>query len=86
VSARPLLRIAAMCACAVLALPAAAEESMTRDQRTKAAAVNTQLALTYMKQGELQAAREKIDKALQQNPRTADTQMAAGFVYDRLGE
>ncbi len=85
-SVRAPLRIAAMCACVVLALPAAAEESMTRDQRTKAAAVNTQLALTYMKQGELQAAREKIDKALQQNPRTADTQMAAGFVYDRLGD
>jgi type IV pilus assembly protein PilF len=39
-----------------------------------------------MKQGNLAAAREKIDRALEQNPRTADVQMIAGFVYDRLGE
>ena len=54
--------------------------------RVKAAAVNTELAITYMKQGNLRAAREKIDRALEQNPRVADTQMVAGFVYDRLGE
>jgi len=52
----------------------------------KAAAVNAELAITYMKQGNLRAAREKIDRALEQNPRTADTQMVAGFIYDRLGE
>jgi type IV pilus assembly protein PilF len=64
-------------------LPASAEKSVDPKQ---AAQVNAQLALTYLQQGNLQAAREKADKALKQNPRTADTQMAAGFVYDRLGE
>jgi len=52
----------------------------------KAAAVNAELAITYMKQNNLRAAREKADRALKQNPRSADVQMAAGFVYDRLGE
>ena len=52
----------------------------------KAAEVNAELAITYMKQGNLAAARDKIDRALEQNPRTAQTQMVAGFVYDRLGE
>ncbi len=52
----------------------------------KAAEANAQLALTYLKQGDLAAARDKIEKALKQNPNTAETQMAAGFVYDRLGE
>jgi len=71
----------------VAAVPAAvADQSMNKEQRAKAAQVNAQLALTYMKQGNLQAAREKIDKALSQDARTADTQMIAGFVYDRLGE
>lgn len=64
---------------------AAAEKSMSREERAQAALVNTQLGLTYMRQGNLQAAREKIEKALEQNPRTAETQMAAGFLYDRLG-
>ena len=54
--------------------------------RNEAAAINTQLGLVYMQQGKLQAAREKIEKALQQNPRKAKTQMAAGFIYDRLND
>jgi type IV pilus assembly protein PilF len=68
--------------------PALAQESgpMTREKREQAARINAELAITYMKQGNLQAARDKIDRALKQNPRTADTQMAAGFVYDRLGQ
>jgi type IV pilus assembly protein PilF len=69
----------------VLPTPADAQ-SMSREKRAQAAQVNAQLALSYMKQGNLQAAREKIDKALDQDPRTADTQMIAGFVYDRLGQ
>lgn len=66
-----------------VASPAGAQSA---NQRVQAAQANTQLAITYLKQNNLQAAREKIDKALKQNPRTADTQMVAGFVYDRLGE
>jgi type IV pilus assembly protein PilF len=65
---------------------ALADNPNSRKSKVDAAAINTQLALAYMRENNLQAAREKIEKALQQNPRTADTQMAAGFVYDRLGE
>jgi type IV pilus assembly protein PilF len=68
------------------ALPAEAERTSERSRREQSAAVNAQLALTYLKQGNLTAARDKIEKALDQNPRTAETQMAAGFVYDRLGQ
>ena len=67
---------------AAAALPAAAQSNKT--DRGQAAAVNTELALAYMRDGNLAAAREKIEKALQQNPRTAKTQMAAGFIYDAL--
>jgi type IV pilus assembly protein PilF len=58
----------------------------SRTTRNEAALINTQLGLTYMRQGNLQAAREKIEKALSQNPRTWQTQQAAGFLYDRLLE
>jgi len=64
-------------------LTASAQETV---DLKKAAEVNAELAITYMKQGNLTAARDKIDRALEQNPRTAQTQMVAGFVYDRLGE
>src|SRR5512144_1964598 len=61
----------------------AQDNKVSRDQ---AAAVNTELAIAYMRENNLAAAREKIDKALAQNPHTAKTQMAAGFIYDRLGD
>jgi type IV pilus assembly protein PilF len=63
-----------------------AAEPGSREAIDQAAAVNTELALAYMREGNLKAARDKIDKALQQNARTANTQMAAGFVYDKLGD
>jgi type IV pilus assembly protein PilF len=82
----------ALVAAGVLALAAlvaprggVAAEPGSREAINQAAAVNTELALAYMREGNLKAAREKIDKALQQNSRTANTQMAAGFVYDKLG-
>lgn len=58
----------------------------TQSDRQKAAAINAELAITYMKQDNLRAAREKADRALEQNSRSPEVQMAAGFVYDRLGE
>ena len=74
-------------AAAVLALNAPlAGAQQTQADREKAAAINAELAITYMKQDNLRAAREKVDRALQQNPRSVEAQMAAGFVYDRLGE
>jgi len=54
--------------------------------KTKAAQTNAQLGMTYLQQGNLTAARDRIEKALEQNPKTADTQMAAGFLYDRIGD
>ena len=74
-------------AVALVALPLAhADDPNSRKSKTQAAEVNTELALAYMRENNLSAARDKIEKALQQNPNTAKTQMAAGFVYDRLGD
>jgi type IV pilus assembly protein PilF len=65
-----------------------ASTSGTTDRKSieQAAAINTELAVAYLKQNNLFAARDTIDKALKQNPRTAETQMTAGLVYDQLGE
>ena len=52
----------------------------------EAAAINTELAVAYLKQNNLSAARDTIEKALKQHPRTAQTQMTAGLVYDQLGD
>ncbi|MFQ5642205.1 MAG: type IV pilus biogenesis/stability protein PilW [Thiogranum sp.] len=50
------------------------------------AEVNTQLAIEYMREGMYEAAMEKFEKALKQNPdlQVAHTSMA--ILYERLGE
>ena len=68
------------------AVHASEDIKLTKKQREEAALVNTQLALAYMREGDLATARAKLEKALDQDPDTATTQMAAGFLYDRLGE
>lgn len=78
--------LAALAAAVLLGAATQAGAQTTPTDRAKAAEINAELAITYMKQDNLRAAREKVDKALQQNSRSAQVQMAAGFVYDRLGE
>jgi type IV pilus assembly protein PilF len=77
--------LAVLAAVLSLCAPLAGAQEKQSD-REKAAAINAELAITYMKQDNLRAAREKADKALEQNSRSPEVQMAAGFVYDRLGE
>jgi type IV pilus assembly protein PilF len=72
---------------ALAAVSAAAEIRAPDDASlAKAARINAQLAVAYLKQNDVQAAREKIEKALGQNSRDADVQSAAGLVYERLQE
>ena len=75
--------LAAVCGALLISGACLASDTKTCNE---AALINTQLAMSYMRQGDLRAAREKIEKALSQNPKTAQTQMGAGFLYDRLGE
>ncbi len=69
----------------LLVMLLAACSGARRDENlVDAARVNTQLGLTYLQQGNLRYAKEKIEKALEQNPDDPTVQMAAGFLYDRL--
>ncbi|HZF25876.1 MAG TPA: type IV pilus biogenesis/stability protein PilW [Steroidobacteraceae bacterium] len=53
---------------------------------TEAATFNAQLSIEYLKKGDLAVAREKVDRALSQDPNNVSVQMTAGLVYDRLGD
>jgi type IV pilus assembly protein PilF len=61
-------------------------ERTYRKEPVKAAVANMQLAIEYMKLGQLSNARECIEKALSQNASNADVQMTAGLVYERINE
>lgn len=70
----------------LLAFPyaAGAQQSSALDPKTDAARLNARLGVEYMKQGQLAIAREKIEKALQQDPKDPGVQMSAGLLYEQL--
>ena len=57
-----------------------------KKEPVQAAAANMQLALEYMKLGQLANSRECIEKALKEDPSNPDVQMTAGLVYERINE
>jgi type IV pilus assembly protein PilF len=75
-----------------LALIACAGESTKNhdehqlSQKQQAAAFNTQLGTDYFRQGDWVQAKEKLERALEQDPRNVTAHMVAGLLYDRLGE
>jgi type IV pilus assembly protein PilF len=57
-----------------------------KKEPAKAAIANMQLAIEYMKLGQLSNAHECIEKALSEDSSNADVQMTAGLVYERINE
>jgi type IV pilus assembly protein PilF len=51
-----------------------------------AASTNMQLAIEYLRLGEMIKSRDTIERALSQDPGNPDVQMTAGLVYERLNE
>jgi type IV pilus assembly protein PilF len=54
--------------------------------RDDAASYNVQLGVAYLQQGNLAVAKEKLERAVQQNPRDPDVHGALALLYERLGE
>lgn len=52
----------------------------------EASQVNLNLGIGYIRQGRYDLAREKLEKALQQDPELAEAYSALALVYDNLGE
>lgn len=60
--------------------------SMPKPQPERAAELNLELGVDYLRKNNLEQAKEKIERALEQDPRNAKAHAAAGLLYDRLGE
>ncbi len=52
----------------------------------QASKYNIQLGTAYLKQGNLALAKEKLERALKQNPKDPDVHTSLGLLYDRTGE
>jgi type IV pilus assembly protein PilF len=61
-------------------------KQMPKAQPERASDINLELGYDYFRKGKLAEAKEKIDRAVEQNPRNANAHSAAGLLYDRLGE
>jgi type IV pilus assembly protein PilF len=74
-------------AVALATLTLGACQSAAQVQKDKdAAAINTQLGMEYMKRGDLALAKDKLDRALKQNPDNADVHTARAQLFTRLGD
>jgi type IV pilus assembly protein PilF len=56
------------------------------DPNITAARSNVQLGTAYLQQGNYTVARDKLKRALKQNPRDPDVHTSLGLLYDRTGE
>ncbi len=72
--------LAALCGCVT-----SGDEERSSSPKD-AAAYNAQLGIGYLQQGDVKAAREKIERALKQDPGNANVHTAAALLYDRMGD
>lgn len=80
------------CASAVLALAAlggcvsSGAGAGAASSEASAAAFNLQLGVTYLQQGNLAVAKDKLERALKQDPGSPAVHSALGLLYERLGD
>jgi type IV pilus assembly protein PilF len=81
-----IVRPAALAALACLTLAACASHStpLHAANQQQAAEANTQLGIQYMNQGDLNLAKIKLDRALEEDPGNADVHSARAMLYERM--
>ncbi len=62
------------------------KSKFAKQEKGDPAAVNTQLAIEYMREGMYEASMEKFRKALKQNPDLQVAHASLAILYERLGE
>jgi len=73
-------------ACACLALSGCASHKEAEKKQNDASTYNTQLGISYLRQGDIPLAKEKLDRALSENPQNPQVHSARAMLFDRLGE
>src|SRR6202041_2385446 len=70
--------------CVVLA--GCASQKRAEKKKEDASTYNTQLGIAYLRQGDVPLAKEKLDRALQENPDSPKVHSARAMLFDRMGE
>lgn len=64
----------------------ASNNNITKPKPERAAELNLELGIDYLRKGNLQGAKDKIERALEQNPRYGKAHAVAAMLYVRLGD
>jgi type IV pilus assembly protein PilF len=84
---RPSVLVALCAGGALLLLGACSAPRPERPNRMHdAAAYNVQLGIAYLNQGDLQQAKEKLERANSEDPGSADVHSARAMLFERMGE
>jgi type IV pilus assembly protein PilF len=74
---------------ALLGLGACASSTQPNDRAKRladAASANTQLGIAYLRQGDIPLAKEKLDRALMENPNNTELHSARAMLFDHMGD
>lgn len=74
------------CAGAALVAGCASTSTAPEVSDEEAARFNVQLGVSYLQRGNLQDARDKLERAVEQDPSFASAHAALGLLYERVGE
>lgn len=80
------LRTAIAAAAAAATLLACSSNPQKTHNADEAATYNVQLGLAYLQRGDLAVAKEKLERAVKENPRDANVHGGLALLYDRLGK
>ena len=65
---------------AVLSLPGCASHEAAEKKSADASTYNTQLGISYLRQGDIPLAKEKLDRALKENPDNPEVHSALAML------
>ena len=71
---------------AVLGLAGCASQQEKEKKQADASTYNTQLGISYLRQGDINLAKDKLDRAVKQNPDNPEVHSARAMLYDRMNE
>lgn len=78
--------VAALAGWALAACVSSGGAARSANSEANAAAFNLQLGVTYLQQGNLIVAKDKLERALKQDPSSPAVHSSLGLLYERLGD
>src|ERR1700757_4239852 len=71
---------------AVLGLGGCVSQQRAEKKNDDASTYNTQLGIAYLRQGDIPLAKEKLDRALKENPSNPEVHSARAMLFDRMNQ